>query len=100
MAKDIFKRLSAGRPPAIEKAPDHSSAQKLLDWLQRWPKPIVNRRDVRIYGPAAIRDRRAMINSAEVLVKNGWLTPVKARQHNGFKWMVVRRPIAHPTVAE
>jgi hypothetical protein len=97
---DIFERLTARRPPPTERTQRPSQAQQLLDWLQRWDKPIVNRRDVRIYGPAAIRDRRAMINSAEVLVKNGWLTPVKARQHNGFKWMVVRRPIAHPTVAE
>jgi hypothetical protein len=98
MAPSVFARFI--ETPEKEPAQKPSEAQQFLDWLQRWPKPVIRRRDIRIYGPAAIRDRRTMINSAEVLVKNGWLTPVKARQHNGFKWMVVRRPIAHPTVAE
>ena len=58
--KDIFSRLSAGRPPAIEKAQDRSSAQKLLDWLQRWDKPIVRGTGLfAIYGPGSLRHRRA-----------------------------------------
>ena len=95
MTKDIFKRLSAGRPPSVEKAQDRSPAQKLLEWLQRWDKPTVRVRDIRIYGPGSLR--KNVTNSAEVLVKNGWLTPVQT--HHGHKWRVVRKPIAQPTIA-
>jgi hypothetical protein len=97
MAKDIFKRLSAGRPPAIEKAQDRSPAQKLLDWLQRWDKPVVRVRDVRIYGPGSLRNQKSVTDAAEVLVKNGWLASVQTR--HGHKWRVVRKPIAQPTLA-
>jgi hypothetical protein len=41
VAKDIFERLDRGRPP-IEKAQDISPAQKLLNFLQRWPKDIIS----------------------------------------------------------
>jgi len=94
---DIFKRLGAGRPPSVEKAQARSPAQKLLDWLQRWDKPTVRVRDIRIYGPGSLRNPKSVADSTEVLVKNGWLTPVQTRQ--GHKWRVVRKPIAQPTIA-
>ena len=90
----LFERLDQGRPPPIEKAREHSSAQKLLDWLQRWDKPTVRVRDIRIYGPGSLR--KNVTAPAEVLVKNGWLTPVQTRQ--GHKWRVVRRLVAQPTL--
>ena len=96
VARDVFKRLSAGRPPPVEKAQDRSAAQKLLDWLQRWDKPTVCVRDIRIYGPVSLRNQKKATDSAEVLVKNGWLTPVQTR--HGHKWQVVRKLIAQPTV--
>jgi hypothetical protein len=76
-----------------------SHAQQMLDWLQRWDKPVVNRRDVRIYGPAAIRDRKTMISSAEVLVRYGWLVPIEPRRYDGFRWQIVRKPVVRPIVA-
>jgi hypothetical protein len=99
MAKDIFKRLSAGRPPSVEKAQDRSPAQKLLDWLLRWDKPVVRVRDIRVYGPYALRNQKSVTDSAEVLVKHGWLIPIQTRQYNGHKWRIVRRPIADPSIA-
>ena len=95
VARDIFKRLSAGRPPAVEKAKDRSPAQKLLDWLQRWDKPTVRVRDIRVYGPYALRNQKRVTDSAEVLVKNGWLIPIQTRQYNGHKWRVVEGQILH-----
>ena len=97
VARDIFKRLSAGRPPPVEKAQDRSAAQKLLDWLQRWDKPTVCVRDIRIYGPGSLRNQKSVTDAAEVLVKNGWLASVQTR--HGHKWRVVRKPIAQPTLA-
>jgi len=52
-------------------------AQKLLDWLQHWTKPTVSARDICIYGPNSLRDRRSAIDAAEILVKTGWLIPTK-----------------------
>ncbi len=96
---NLFERLSAGQPSAAEKAQDRSAAQKLLDWLQRWEKPTVRVRDIRVYGPYALRNQKSVTDSAEVLVKNGWLIPVQTRQYNGHKWRIVRRPIADPSIA-
>ena len=95
---NLFERLSEGRPAQEpDPKPTPSAAQKLLDWLQRWDKPTVCVRDIRIYGPGSLRNQKKATDSAQVLVKNGWLTPVQTRQ--GHRWQIVRKPIAHPTVA-
>jgi hypothetical protein len=95
---NLFQRLSGGRPAPTEKAQKPEPAQLLLTFLQRWPKPTISRRDIYIYGPNSIRDRESAINSAEVLVKHGWLIPNKTRRHDMREWQIVRRPIIHPTV--
>jgi len=95
----LFERLDEGRPPPTKKAQKPSPAQKLLDWLQHWTQPTVSARDICIYGPNAIRDRESAIASAEILVKNGWLVPIKTRRHDMREWQIVRKPIIHPTVA-
>ena len=94
----LFERLSTGRPPTVEKTQGPSQAQQMLDWLQRWPKPVVNRRDVRIYGPSSVRDRKSMLSSAETLVKYGWLVPLDPGRHDGHKWQIVRKPVVRPIV--
>jgi hypothetical protein len=62
-------------------------------------KPTVSARDICIYGPHSIRDRESAIDSAEILVKNGWLVPIKTRRHDIREWQIVRKPKIHPTVA-
>ena len=98
---NLFERLNKGRPPPAEDRPNEITlAQKLLDFLQQhWTKPTVSARDICIYGPNFIRDRESAINSAETLVKHGWLIPNKTRRHDMREWQIVRRPIIHPTVA-
>src|SRR5262245_17430737 len=95
----LFERLDKGRPPPTKKAQELSPAQKLLDWLQHWAKPTVSARDICIYGPNAIRDRESAITSAEILVKHGWLVPIKTRRYDMREWQIVRKPIIHPSVA-
>ena len=99
--RDIFERLDEGRPP-IENTTKRSQkiqhAQRLLDWLQRWSKPTVCYREIRIYGPYP-RDRESTLNAAKILVDNGWLVPIKTRRHDMLEWQIVRKPIVHPTVA-
>src|SRR5262245_32131520 len=95
----LFERLDKGRPSPIKKTQKPSLAQKLLDWLQHWTKPTVSARDICIYGPNSLRDRRSAIDAAEILVKTGWLMPNKTRRHDMHEWQIVQKPIIHPTVA-
>jgi hypothetical protein len=97
----LFDRLAKGRPPpeAASKQSHKEDAQRLLDWLQRQTKSTISMRDIRIYGPGSIRDPKSAIAAAEVLVRNGWLIPLKPHRYDMHKWQVVRKPIAQPTVA-
>src|SRR5262245_44747288 len=100
MAANLFERLTKGRAPPTEKAQKPEPAQLLLNWLQRWRRPTLSIRDVRIYGPRSIRDRESAISSIEILASHGWLAPLQNRQRNWHQWQVVRKgPIVHPTVA-
>ena len=97
----LFERLGKGRD-TVESggvARKLLPAQKLLDWLQHWTKPTVSARDICIYGPNSLRDRRSAIDAAEILAKTGWLLPNKTRRHDIHEWQIVRKPIVQPTVA-
>jgi len=98
----LFDRLNKERPaPGPEAKKPHSDAQKMLDWLMRWPKPTVSACEIYQYGPHSIRpDRERAIKSAEVLVRHGWLTALKTRQRNYRIWEITRRPIVNPKIAE
>jgi hypothetical protein len=86
-------------PPPIKKEQEPSPAQKLLDFLQRWNKSTIATRDIRIYGPGSIRDRKTAVDAAEVLVRTGWLVPLKPYRY-GRKWQIIERPrIVAPKVA-
>jgi len=61
-------------------------AQLLLDFLQRWSKPIISSRDIRIWGPKALHNREGAIRSAQILAAHGWLIPIAER-----KWQIVRK---------
>ena len=96
---NLFQRLSAGRPAPTEEKIKVDAAQKLLDFLLRWPKPTISRRDIYIYGPTCTRKREDAIKAAEFLVKTGWLVPYKTHRHDWRVWEIVRRPVIHPTIA-
>jgi len=72
--------------------PQKDHAQLLLDFLQRWAKPTISSRDIRIWGPMALHNRESAIRSAQILAAHGWLIPITDR-----KWGVVRKPLT-PTV--
>jgi hypothetical protein len=90
---NLFERLDRGRPkPPTKEVQEISPAQKLLDWLQRWPKPTVSWRDIHNQGPTAIRDQKIAIAAAEVLTQNGWLAPLKGWRYDMHKWQVIKKP--------
>jgi len=96
---NLFERLAKGRPaePAIEQPP--SDAQKLLDWLLKWPKPTVRMNEILVFGPRSMRKRQIAITAAEVLVEHQWLTQLQTRRPDMIEWQITRRPIVHPTIA-
>ena len=101
MPNTIFDRLAAGRPaPTPEEKAQADPPQKLLDWLQRWPKPTVSSKEIYQYAPRSIRfDRENAINLTEVLVRHGWLTPLQTHRRDWRVWQINRKPIVHPKVA-
>jgi hypothetical protein len=92
--------LLADDPPPTKRPQEPSPAQKLLDWLQRWNKPTIRAADILIYGPRSTRNQKDADNATEVLVRHGWLTPVKTNQRNRRQWQIIRKPIVHPTLAD
>ena len=79
----LFERLGQLSPPPATKEtekplPDQKlqQAQILLDWLiQRWDKDIVWMKDIRQFGPSALRNQKTAIDAAETLTKDGWSSP-------------------------
>ena len=98
----IFKRLEKVRPPGdktIQRPEKIQHAQKLLEWLQRWNKPTVSWREIHNHGPNPLRNQKVALDSAEILVRTGWLTPLAPHRYDMHKWQVVRRPIVAPEVS-
>src|SRR5262249_53849275 len=92
-----------GRPPPAEAASiqprGELEAQKLLNWLQHWAKNTITMRDICVFGPNSLRDKKSAIRSAEVLVHHGWLIPNRSHRYDQRVWRIARKPILGPTVA-
>jgi hypothetical protein len=98
--KPSFFARYIDNPPPIKKAQEPSPAQKLLDWLQRdLARPSISTRQICIYGPNAVRNRKRANDAAEILAKEGWLVPIQTRRRDMKAWSIVRKPIIFPTVA-
>jgi len=96
---NLFERLAQTRLPeaVIEQPP--SDAQKMLDWLLRWPKPTVSSKEIYQYAPRSVRrDKENAIKNAEVLARHGWLTALKTSRRHYRVWEITRKPIVRPTV--
>ena len=97
MATTIFDRLNRARPAPPQKVQE--PAQLLLNWLLKWRRDTVKMNEILVYGPTVIRKKEYALNSTKVLVDHGWLIPIKTRRPDMLEWQIVRRPIAHPTIA-
>jgi hypothetical protein len=88
------------KEPEPKKTAEITPEQRLLDWLQRWPKETVSLRELQQFAPRAVRTQGNVIDhSVGVLVRHGWLTPLQSHRRDRREWQVVRRPTVHPTVA-
>jgi hypothetical protein len=94
----IFDRLAKSRPaPTNQQQPDH--AQRMLDFLLRWPRQSVSTTDMMIYGPRPKKNAEEVLKLAAILEKHGWLTPKNTPKKNMRHWDIVRRqPVVRPTL--
>jgi hypothetical protein len=96
--ENLFERLTTMVPPSAEKTQEPvpnkklEPAQRMLNWIQRWPGDTICIRDIRQYGPSSLRDPKSAIDAAEVLVKTGWLEPAELHRYDMRKWRIIRRP--------
>jgi hypothetical protein len=78
-------------PPADYHAPP---IEKLLDWLINfWPHDTICARDIYRLGPGCVQnDRKNAIDLVQILVTNGWLTPIKSWRRDRKEWQIARGP--------
>src|SRR5262249_57719132 len=101
----LFERLDKGRPPPVEEPINQPrrgspSIEKFLDWLvNHWAKTTVTAREIYIYGPNSIRNKKTTLRQTDVLVEQGWLIPIKTSARNKREWKVVRAPLVTPSHA-
>jgi hypothetical protein len=106
---NLFEKLGDGRPRptsadtnraqfaaanvVIKPHPQYPPVKKLRDWLvHRWPKDVVTTREVRIYGPYAVRDGKIVLALMQILTEQKWLVPIEAYRRNTQEWKIIRRP--------
>jgi hypothetical protein len=83
------------KPPQQEPTPSPTplAAGMLLSWLQNnWTQPVINVRDICRFGPNPIRDRESVIKMAEILVRRGFLTPMKPHRCDTKRWRIAIGP--------
>jgi hypothetical protein len=94
MAGNLFDRLNARRPPPIEiTLPVNLKLLpigRLLNWLLNyWDEPTISASQIYVYGPRP-RDPKSAISAAEILVRRGWLTPLRTHRHDRKVWLINR----------
>ena len=104
--------LFADDPPPKSEPKQQTSPllEDLLDWLlNRWTHTTITARDIARLGPYILRsDRRAILDLTEILVRQGWLIPLKPCRKDQREWKValwlsvaerrnnIRRPSSFP----
>jgi hypothetical protein len=75
--------------PEPERTREPLPPQVLLTWLRdNWTKPVISLRDLQVFGPSGIRDRKSALAHAETLERYGWLVPIKAHRRDRRMWML------------
>jgi hypothetical protein len=97
MPTTIFQKLAKRQPapPEETQQPDH--AQKMLDFILRWPRPSIATTDLMTYGPHPRKNAEETLRVASILEKHGWLKKIPTPRKDMHHWNIVRQhPIVHP----
>jgi hypothetical protein len=89
----IFERLAKNKPGPIDEQPDH--AQKMLDFILRWPRPSISVPDLMTYGPEPRKNAEETLKLATLLERHGWLARKTTPRKDMHHWNIVRQ---HSTV--
>ena len=74
---------------------DH--AQRMLDFLLRWPRPSISTSDLMIYGPRPKKNAEEVLRLATILEKHGWLSKKDTPKKNMHHWNINRKqPVVRP----
>jgi hypothetical protein len=91
------KPVQQPKPQQRQKPP---LIQTLLEWTQRsWTRPTVGVRDIVLYGPNPLRNRKVALELADVLARSGWLIPVRSRCDTRI-WKIIRGPAQSTIIAD
>jgi hypothetical protein len=74
----------------LKGTPEPPAADRLMNWLPRWPKSTISVREVRLFGPISLRNPKLATAAIEALASCGRLVPVETRQRNMNWWLIVR----------
>jgi hypothetical protein len=102
MASNLFDRLDKKRPPRRSETDNSGLArdlQKLHDWIQHTKRSTIRMRDLCYLGPSSLRKREKVISLTDILVRHGWLVPMKVRRYDRREWQIVRAVDGNPTIA-
>ena len=92
----IFQRLSANRPAKTKIEQPHY-AQRMLDFVLRWPHPSISTPDMMTYGPRPRQNVEETLRIASILEKHGWLTRIPTPRKDQKHWNIVRQhSVVHP----
>ena len=73
---------------------DH--AQRMLDFILRWPRESISTSDLMTYGPRPKQNAEGVLKLATILEKYGWLTPKSTPRKDMRHWNICRKPFVHP----
>jgi len=94
----IFQRLAQSRPsPPTEEKTKTDAAQKMLDFILRWPRESIATTDLMIYGPRPKKNAEEVLRLATILEKHGWLSKKDTPKKNMHHWNINRKqPVVRP----
>jgi hypothetical protein len=94
----IFARLNRSRPAPVEAKIEQSHyAQRVLDFVLRWPRPSIAATDLMTYGPRPRQNAEETLRIASILEKHGWLTRIPTPRKDQNHWNIVRQhSVVHP----
>ena len=91
---NLFEKLAQRPPQETTPEPTPLPVRKLLEWLQHtWTEPTICARDIYRYRPNVAQDRETALKLAEILVKRGWLIPLKAHRYDRKRWQITIGPV-------
>jgi hypothetical protein len=93
---ETFAFADDSAPKTHPQQPDH--AQKMLDFILRWPRESIATTDLMTYGPKPRQNAEETFKLATLLERQGWLTKKSMPRKDQHHWTINRKPFVHPKI--